>query len=75
MVQLDIGTRPANLPPEKEILGVMVQYVEGYLKRSDTLPCSMLYKFLMVMGELDICIRPDLLPPIIQFILLYRQVL
>ena len=63
MIQLDIGTRPANLPPEKEILGVMVQYVEGYLKRSDTLPCSMLYKLLRELVEVDIGHKPALLPP------------
>ena len=54
MIELDIGPSPENLPLKENILGVMVQYVKLVLKRSTTLPCSMLEKVLMDMGEVDI---------------------
>ena len=44
------------------------------LKMSATLPCSMLGEFLMVMGEVDIGIRPTFLPPIIKVILVDHKV-
>ena len=36
--ELDIGPRPANIPPEEEIVGVIVKYKVLGLKRSTTLP-------------------------------------
>ena len=53
---------------------MMVQDVEVGLKRSATLTFTMLEIFLMVMGELDIGLRPALIPTIIQAILLYHWV-
>ena len=53
---------------------MMVQDVEVGLKRSATLTFTMLEIFLMVMGELDIGIRPALIPTIIQVILVYHWV-
>ena len=55
-------------------MGVMEHDVEVGLKRSATSPSSMLDKFLMIMGEVDICIRPALLPPIIHMILVYHLI-
>ena len=48
----------------------MMKDVEVGLNRSSTLPFKMLYKVLMVMGEVYICLRPSLIPTIIQVILL-----
>ena len=39
MRYLDIGSRPATLPPKEDIVGVVVQDVEVGLKISDILPC------------------------------------
>ena len=39
MRELDIGPRPATLPPKEDIGGVMVQDVEVVLNRSTTLTC------------------------------------
>ena len=47
MGELDIGPRPDTIPSKQVIVGVMVKDVEVGLKRSTTLPCSMLDKFLM----------------------------
>ena len=47
----------------------MMKDVEVGLNRSSTLPFTMLYKVLMVMGEVYICLRPALIPTIIQVIL------
>ena len=69
MVELDIGTIPDNLPPKDEIVGVKLQYMEVGMKRSTTCPFSILDKGLMVLVEVDICLGPALLPPIIQVIL------
>ena len=74
MEELDICTRPATLPPEEEIVGVTVKDMEVGLKRSTTLPCSILYNMLMVLGELDLIIVTYLLPPIIQAIMSYHLV-
>ena len=48
---------------------MMMKDVEVGLNRSSTLPFKMLYKVLMVMGEVYICLRPALIPTIIQVIL------
>ena len=48
---------------------MMVKDVEVCLNRSSTLPFTILYKVLMVMGEVDICLRPPLILTIIQVIL------
>ena len=53
---------------------MIVQDLEVGLKIAYTLSCSMLEKVLMVMGEVDICFRPSLIPPIIQEILVDHQV-
>ena len=47
----------------------MMKDVEVGLNRSSTIPFKMLYKVLMVMGEVYICLRPSLIPTIIQVIL------
>ena len=47
MRELDIGPRPANIPPKEDIVGVTVQDIEVDLMRSTTLTCSMLEKLLM----------------------------
>ena len=47
MGELDIGPIPATIPSKEVIVGVMVKDVEVGLKRSTTLTCSMLDKFLM----------------------------
>ena len=54
---MDLGTKTATLPPEEEILGLMVQDNEVDLKISDTLPCSVFEKVLIEMGEVDIGLR------------------
>ena len=74
MGDLDIGTRPPTLPPKEEIVGVMVQAVEVGLKRCTTITCSIMEKVLMVMGEVDLGIRPALLPTTMQVFLVYHQV-
>ena len=48
---------------------MMVQDAEVGLKRSSTITFIMLDKVLMVMGEVDIFIRPALLHPVIKIIL------
>ena len=50
-----------------------VQDMEVALNRSTTLPCSMMDKVLMDMGEVDLGHVPALLPPIIQVILVYHM--
>ena len=75
LVDLYLGPRPASLPPKEDIVGVMVQDMEVVLKRSTTRTCSMLDKVLVVLVEMDIGIRPDLLPIIIQVIILDHLVL
>ena len=69
MGELDIGPIPGTLPTEEEIVGVKVKDMEVGLKRSTTLPCSMLEKVFMALGEIDLGIVPALLPPIIQLIM------
>ena len=49
--------------------------VEVVLKRSATLSFLVLDKVLMVTVEVDIGLRPSLLPPMIRFIVVYNQVL
>ena len=39
MGELDISTRPANLPPKEDISGVMVKYMEVCPKRSKNRLC------------------------------------
>ena len=74
MGELDIGPILATLPPKEYIVGLMVQDVEVVMKRSTTLPCSMLDEVLMAVGEGDLGLLPSLLPPIIQVILVDHQV-
>ena len=74
MVELDIGQITATLTPKDRLVGLMVQDVEVGMKRSVTLICSMLEKVLIVMLEVDIGLRPALLPPVIQVILVYHHV-
>ena len=50
MGELDIGTRPANLPPQEYIVGVKVQDIEVGLNISTTPPCSILEKVFMALG-------------------------
>ena len=47
------------------IAGVMVKYVVIGIKRSATLPFMMTEEVLMVIGEMDLALRPVLLPTII----------
>ena len=54
------------------IVGVVVQDVEVGLKISSTITFSIVYKVLIVMVEVDICLRPTPLPPIIQVGLVYH---
>ena len=75
MVELDIYPIPDTLPPKEKISGMMVQDKERCLKRVTPLPCTMLEQVLMAMGEMNICLSPALLPPIIKVILVDHQVL
>ena len=52
-----------------------MQDAEVRLKISTTLPCSMLDKVLMMLGQVDLGIGLALLPPIIQVIMVYHLVL
>ena len=72
MEDLDIGPRPATLPPKEEIVGVTVQDTEVVLNRSTNLPCSVLEKLLMALGKVDLGLVPALLPPIIQVIMVFH---
>ena len=69
MGDFDIGTIISTLPNREEIVGVMLQEMGVGTKRSTTRTCSMLEKVLMELGEVDLSIVPDLLPSIIQFIM------
>ena len=51
------------------IVGLMVKDVKVGIKRSATIPLTMMDKVLLVMGEVNIGIRQALLSPIIQVIL------
>ena len=53
----------------------MVQDMEVGLNISTTWPYSMLEKVLMELVEVDICLRPVLLPPIISVIVVDHLVL
>ena len=66
---LDIGPRPATIPPEDNIVGLTVQDMEKGLKRSTTIPCSILEKVLMELGEVDIGIGATFPHPKIQLIM------
>ena len=57
------------------IVGVIVKYMEVGLKRSADTPFTMMDKLLMVMGEMDLGLRPDPLTPIIQVCLVDNWVL
>ena len=72
MVELYIGPRPATLPPKEEMVWVTLQYMVMVLKISTTLPCSMLEKFLMEFGEVNLGLVPALLPPIFKVIMVYH---
>ena len=69
MGDLDIGSRPATLPTKEEIVGVMLQDMEVGPNISTIHPSLMLEKLLMVLGEVDFGLGLDLLPPIIQAII------
>ena len=75
MGEFDIDTRPATLPTKDEAVGVMVQYMELGLKISTTITFSIQETVLMEIGEVGLGIKPVLIPPIIQVILVYYQVL
>ena len=49
--------------------------MEGSLKRSDTITLKILEKVLKVMGEVDIGLRPSLIPTISQVIFVDNWVL
>ena len=74
MGELDIGPRSASITNKEEIVVVMMQYMKVGLKRSSTCPFSMSDKVLIVLGEVYLGIRPALLPPIIQVIMVYQLV-
>ena len=69
MGELDIGPIPVTLPTKEEIVGVKVKDMEVGLKRSTTLPCSMLEKVFMALGEMDLGLGPALFPPIMKLIM------
>ena len=48
------------------IVVVMTEDLDLSLKRPATIPLIFVYKVLMVVGEMDIGLRPALLPPIIR---------
>ena len=54
---------------KEEILGVMIQDMELGFNKSATITFKMLEKVLMVMGEVDICLRPAIISSIIKVIL------
>ena len=58
MGELDIGPIPGTLPTKEEIVGVKVKDMEVGLKRSTTLPCSMLEKVYMALVEMDLGLGP-----------------
>ena len=72
MGELDINPRPYTLHPEEEIVSVKVQVMEVGLKISTIIICSMLYKVLMELVEVDIGLVPALIHPIIQLIMIYH---
>ena len=74
MLELDICRIPFTLTPREDRLGVMVKYMEVGPKRSTTRTFSMLDKVVMVLVELDIGLVLDLLPPIIQVIIVNHLV-
>ena len=74
MGDLDIGPIPETIPTKEEIVGVMVKDTEVGLKRSTTITCSMLEEVLMTLGEVDICLRPSLLSPIIHVVMVDHMV-
>ena len=49
MGELDICPRPSTLPTKEDKVGTTVQDMEVGMKRSATLPCSMLDNMLMVL--------------------------
>ena len=71
MRELDICPRPATLHTEEEIVGVTVQDMGVVLEISTTIPCSILKKVFMALGEVDISIGTALLLPIIQLIMAF----
>ena len=74
MEELYRGPIPATLTPKEDIVGMMLQYVELGMKISNTLTCLILDKVFMVMGEVDLGLIPEIVPPIIQVILVDHQV-
>ena len=74
MGELNIATRPSTLPIKMDIVGLMVQDVDVGVKISTAIPCLMLEKVLMSIVVLDLGLRPSLLLPTIQLILVDHQV-
>ena len=69
MGELDICNRPETITLEDEIVGVKVHYTEVGMNISTIIPCSMLEKVLMTLGEVDLGFGPSILPPIIHVIM------
>ena len=63
------GTRPATVISKEEILDIMVQDMELGPKKTTTSSYSMLEKVLIKLEEVNLCLIPALLPPIIQVIM------
>ena len=61
MVELDIGPRPSTLPPKEEILGVMVKYVEVFLKISSTMLAQYYFTLPLLHNILNIYFYLDIL--------------
>ena len=70
MGELDIGPRPANIPPKEEIVGVTVQDMEVGLKISTTRPCLMLEKVMMLLEEVNLGLGPALPTPTIKLFMI-----
>ena len=71
---MDIRPLPYTIPLKEEIVGVIVQDMEVYTKKSPTCPYPMLDKVLMALGEVDLGLGPALFPPIIQAIMVDRLI-
>ena len=67
--ELGTGTRPATVISKEEILDIMVQDMELGPKKTTTSSYSMLEKVLIKLEEVNLCLIPALLPPIIQVII------
>ena len=75
MGELDICPKQATIPTKEYIVGVTVQETEVGLKRSITLPLFMLGRVLMALVEVNLGLRPAILSPVIQVIMVNNLVL